>query len=259
MSIPNTRRFFVAPEALASDDLLISDATLAHQLGRVLRLGPGDHVLLLDGLGEACVVELAGLSRDQVRGHVIERGPGGGEPQTELTLYLALLRAERFEWALQKGTELGVRRFVPVQFAHSLAADRADEKKLSRWRRIIGEAAEQACRGRLPTIDPPLGFAAACAQAAEADLPLILWEGEAPSLRSLLRSRYADSTTHHPPPTTQHVALLSGPEGGIAPHELTAAGERGIMAASLGPRILRAETAPLAAAAALFYELEREG
>ena len=253
MNLPNTRRFFVPPEILAADDLLIADSELAHQLGRVLRLGPGDHVLLLDGLGQVCEVELASLSREQVRGQVISRGPASGEPQLQLTLYLALLRAERFEWALQKGTELGVSRFVPVQFARSLPTDRADDKKLVRWRKIIREAAEQACRGRLPQIDPPLSFTAACTQAASADLPLILWEGEAPLLRTVLRRQPLALSAQR---SALRVALLSGPEGGIATDELTAASDRGIMPVSLGPRILRAETAPLAAAAALFYELE---
>jgi 16S rRNA (uracil1498-N3)-methyltransferase len=137
---------------------------------------------------------------------------------------------------------------VPVQFARSLSADRADGRKAERWRRIIREAAEQSCRGRLPELSDPVTFAAACAAATSAELPLILWEGDAPPLRDLLR---------RPGPPPASVAILSGPEGGVAPQELTAAGERGIMPASLGSQILRAETAPIAAAAALCYEFGR--
>jgi 16S rRNA (uracil1498-N3)-methyltransferase len=240
----NTYRFFVPSDSFSGDAVRVADAELARQLGRVLRLGPGDHVLLLDGSGDACEVELSEIGRDLVVGRVLSREPVG-EPAVELTLYVAMLRPERFEWVLQKGTELGASRFVPVQFARSLPADRADGRKGERWRRIIREAAEQACRGRLPGLAAPLSFADACVAAGAAELPLILWEGAAPPLRNLLRR-----------PGPASVAILSGPEGGIAEEELTAAGQRGIMPVSLGPRILRAETAPIAAAAAICYEWE---
>ena len=259
MDLPNTRRFFVAPAALHNDELLLADQALAHQLAQVLRLGPGDRVLLLDGLGSACEVELTALTRAEVAGRVLWRGPAGGEPPVDLIVYLALVRAERFEWAIQKCVELGVRRVVPVQFARSLPADRADDHKLERWRRIMREAAEQACRGLLPDLAPPLTFAAACAEAATSALAIILWEGEAPHLRVVLRgTQHSALSTLSDALSTQHsaLALLSGPVGGITPAELTAARERGIIPASLGPRILRAETAPIAALSAILYELE---
>ncbi|MBX0326501.1 16S rRNA (uracil(1498)-N(3))-methyltransferase [Oscillochloris sp. ZM17-4] len=243
----NTYRFFVPPASFSGDTVRLGDADLARQLARVLRLGPGDRVLLLDGLGDAYEVELTDLGRDLVAGRVLGR-ERAAEPAIDLTLYLAMIRPERFEWALQKGTELGARRFVPVQFARSLTADRADGRKAERWRRIIREAAEQSCRGRIPELAEPLSFSAACTAAATTNLPLILWEGQAPPLRDLLR---------RPGPPPDSVAILSGPEGGVAPEELTAASERGIMPASLGSQILRAETAPIAAAAALCYEFDR--
>ncbi len=246
MELPNTRRFFVPPTALQADAVRIADQGLAHQLARVLRLGPGDEVLLLDGAGQACLVELTALGRDTVAGRVLRREPAGGEPLVAVSIYLALMRAERFEWALQKCVELGARRIVPVQFARSLPADRADGRRLERWRRIAREAAEQACRGLLPEVAEPLPFADACAEAARLELALILWEQEAPPLRSALRAG----------PRPASVAILSGPVGGITREELTAAGQHGIMPVSLGPRILRAETAPIAALAALMYELE---
>jgi 16S rRNA (uracil1498-N3)-methyltransferase len=243
----NTYRFFVPPASFSGDKVRVLDAELAHQLSRVLRLMPGDRVMMLDGQGDACEVELIELARDLVAGRVLRREPAA-EAVISVTLYVALLRPERFEWVLQKCTELGARRFVPVHFARSLPADRADGRKVERWQRIIREAAEQSCRGRLPELSASLGFADACAEASAAALPIILWEGEAPPLRELLRRP-------GPPPAT--VAILSGPEGGIAHEELTAAEARGIMRASLGSRILRAETAPIAAAAAIYYELDR--
>jgi 16S rRNA (uracil1498-N3)-methyltransferase len=243
----NTYRFFVPPSSFSGADVRVPDADLARQLGRVLRLVPGDRVLMLDGRGDACEVELTEIGRDLVVGHVL-RHVSAAEPAIDLTIYVALLRPERFEWVLQKCTELGARRFVPVHFARSLSADRADGRKLERWQRIIREAAEQSCRGRLPELVAPRSFADACADAGAADLPLILWEGQALPLRELLR---------RPGPSPTTIAILSGPEGGVAQEELTAAVARGIMPVSLGLRILRAETAPIAAAAAIYYEFDR--
>ncbi len=236
----NSLRFFVTPEVLQTDAICLNDRDLAHQLSRVLRLGPGARVLLLDGHGMACEVELLALERDKVRGIVRQRLVASGEPALHLSIYLALIRPERFEWALQKCVELGAARLVPVACARSLPSDRADQRRIERWQRILREAAEQACRGLLPTIEPPISFAAACARVATTALPIILWEQEAPALRDRLPGT---------PPAT--CALLSGPEGGITPEELTLAQAHGIMPASLGPRILRAETAPVAAAALL--------
>ena len=255
MTIANTYRFFISPKAIQGDIIQFDDADLAHQLMKVLRLRPGDRALFLDGEGNAYTVVLTELQRTSVTARVEERTEASGEPLLHVTLYVALLRAERFEFVLQKGTELGVSAFVPVQFARSLPADRADEHKLARWRRIIREAAEQSCRGHLPLLGSPISFNTACAQATSADLALLLWEGKAAPLRAILRqdlAQQASSKRDNP----QTIALLSGPEGGITTDELTSAAEHGMMRVSLGPRILRAETAPLAAAVALFYELE---
>jgi len=249
MPLPNTRRFFVAPEALRDEQVRLSDPDLARQIGRVLRLTPGDHVLLLDGLGMAAEVELTAIGRDAVTGTVVRREAAGGEPPVNLTFYLPLIRAERFEWAVQKCVELGARWLVPTHCARSLAADRTDARKLERWRRIAREAAEQSCRGVLPEVSAPLSFDAAVEAAAGADLALLLWEGQAPHLRSILRAHGGEWNG-------RAIHLLSGPEGGITPDELTRARERGIIPVSLGPRVLRAETAPIAAAAMVLYATE---
>ncbi len=252
MPLPNTRRFFVAPEILRDEQVRLINPELVHQLGRVLRLTPGDRVLLLDGQGMAAEVEVTSIGRDIVTGAILRREPAGGEPPANLTLYLPLIRSERFEWALQKCVELGARRLTPTHCARSLAADRTDARKLERWRRIVREAAEQSCRGVLPGLSDPLAFDAAVEAAAGADLPLLLWEGQAPFLRSVLRAYgkgWAGSAIH----------ILSGPEGGLTPDELTHARERGIIPVSLGARILRAETAPIAAAAMVLYETGEAG
>ncbi|MCX7859724.1 MAG: 16S rRNA (uracil(1498)-N(3))-methyltransferase [Chloroflexus sp.] len=242
-TIPNTRRFFVDPAWLRSDQIEIDDPALVHQWGRVLRLTAGDRVMLLDGSGLAAIVEIVAIDRKRAQGHVIARCQAGGEPAVAIDLYLALIRPERFEWALQKAVELGVRRIVPVAFARSLPGDRADERRLARWQRIATEAAEQAGRGKIPAIAAPQPFAAALAESVTADLALLLDEQATIHLREVL-STY---------PMPNQIAIFSGPEGGIDPAERSAALAHGLHPASLGPRILRAETAPLAALAMLQY------
>lgn len=254
-AIPNTYRFFVAPTAISGEQVCLTDTALIHQIGRVLRLRAGQRILLLDGLGTVYEVVLEEIERTHVSGHVERQKPATGEPPLHLTLCVALLRPERFAWVLQKGTELGVTTFVPVQFARSLPADHTSERKQERWHRIVREAAEQCCRGRIPDITPPHTVAEACTRIAHADLALLLSEAEnrrdtPHTLRAALRQWHATSTQQH------HIALLSGPEGGMTTEELTITKEHGIISVSLGPRILRAETAPLAAIAALWYECE---
>lgn len=240
----NTYRFFVDPAAFAGAWFRLDDAELAHQLAIVLRLGRGDRVLLLDGAGWQYAVTIESIDRrGAIVGIITAREPATGEPRLHLTVYLPLIRPERFEWALQKGVELGVSGFVPTICARGMEA-LPDDRKLTRWRRIIREAAEQARRGCLPHLNPPLRFADACAQAATADCALLLWEsGAAPPLAAALDNRS---------PAT--LALLSGPEGGLTAADRHIAEQHGIMCVSLGPRTLRAETAPIAAAAAVMYE-----
>lgn len=246
----NTYRFFVDPGAIQGDRFQLSDPELAHQIAGVLRLGRGDRVTLLDGAGEQCVVLLEQVDRrGALSGTVERREPAeGAEPRAQLTLYLPLIRPERLEWALQKGTELGVAAFVPTVCAHSVVEGAA--RKLDRWRKILREAAEQSRRARVPRLEPPVPFGDACARSGAP--ALLLWEGHgAAGLRQVLRSLPAPASAA----PQASIAILSGPEGGLAEDERRAAAEHGIISVSLGPRTLRAETAPIVAAAAILYEL----
>src|SRR5262245_15473818 len=251
----NTYRFFVDSDAIHGRDVLLDDSDLAHQIGTVLRLREGERVTLLDNSGWQYVVALNAVDRGRIAGTVERKELAGGEPRTKLTLYLALLRPERFEWALQKGTELGVSAFVPLICERSTIAD-ADalsEHKLDRWRRIVREAAEQARRGKLPRLAPALFFSAACDQAAQRGAAILLWEGGGvPGLRQVLRrhdrapaqpSAPAEDAgwtmetadppaTGHQPPATSHpfsIALFSGPEGGFSASEFETAQRYGMI------------------------------
>lgn len=272
-----TPRFFVPPEWLEGEQVTLQ-GDVYHQVSRVLRLAPGDEVILLDNSGWESVVRLTGMQAEQGTGEVISRRVVRAEPHTKITLYQALLKGDRFEFALQKGTELGLVEFVPVVADRCIVADLdVTSRKERRWRKILQEAAEQSGRGRIPHLRPALLFARACERVRRTGgLSLILWEGEQTlTLRGLLGGEAAATETLReflarlgtappetpapiPPAGRQRpfsVNLFAGPEGGFTPAEVDLARRYGVLPVTLGPRILRAETAGLVAASAIFYAL----
>jgi len=238
------RRFFV--DAFdAGRAVLAGDA--AHHLGRVLRAEPGQLYELSDGtsvwLGK---IEFAG--KDQIEFSLVEPIPIGNS-SLDKTLLLAVVKFDTFEWALEKATELGVNRIVPVAAARSekgLLA--AAGKRAGRWKKILFESSQQSRRVRLPVIEAVTTLKDALA-APQSQLKLMLSEQpQATPLRKILRDRTADS-----------VALAIGPEGGWTNPEFSAAEQAGFEEASLGSLILRTETAVTAGLASLNYALDNDG
>src|SRR5919199_2582279 len=162
-------RFFVDFAPVEGQELTLAGG-LAHQLGRVLRLRPGATIVLLDGSGREFTVELTGFAAARVVGRVVASRRNEAEPSLAVTLYAAPLKGDHFAWMLQKCTEVGAAAFVPILTERTVAGGEAPEgsARLERWRRIVREAAEQAGRGRLPPVHPPLRFADACRAAAAA-------------------------------------------------------------------------------------------
>jgi len=234
----NTYRFFVAPEAFSGALVQIDDRDLVHQWNSVLRLRLGQHIALLDGTGRGYIVELTALDKRSAAGRVITEYSANGEPAFATTLFVALTRGERFEWVLQKGTELGATAFVPLLCERSQAESSANKQE--RWLRIIREAAEQAGRGVLPELRPPTAFKQA---AADGRHGLFLAEsGSTVPFKVALAARPHGA-----------LSLWSGPEGGWSDGEIALAERSGLVAVTLGRRILRAETAPIAALAAAMF------
>ncbi len=241
-------RFFVSPNILAVSPVTLT-GDQAHQIRRVLRLQPGDRVILLDGEGWAYEAQLIAVSSRDVRLTVVSRAKACGEPPVHITLYQAVLKGERFSWALQKGTEVGVSAFVPLVCERSVIDDlQVVEGKRDRWQRIIQEAAEQCGRGYVPDLLPAqLLRQAVKAPAQEGALRLIPWEGErvTPLREALSGCNLNDGL---------HIELFVGPEGGFTDVEVDWARRHGVQPVTLGPRILRAETAGLVATAAILYQ-----
>lgn len=215
----------------------------ARQMAQVLRLTPGCKVIALDGSGREAVVEITRLSAQQAAGTVLGWQTNQREPALHLTLGLALTQREKFEWTLQKVTEVGVSKIVPLVTRRSLVQQPSPVlEKYPRWQRILREAAEQSGRGKVPVLDEPKVLPDFILQSGEYDFALMAWEGE--TRRSLYQTILSSACQ-------QRAALLIGPEGGWEPEEVQQAEQAGWLPVSLGCRILRTETAAIVAAALL--------
>ncbi len=241
-------RFFLPPEAIQSGRVVFP-GEVSHQIARVLRLKPGDVVAVLDNRGGEYRVELDRVMAESAQGLIRERRDAEGEPPLRLTLYLCMTQREKFEWALQKCTEIGVAAFSPVVSSRSLVQDPAGaEKKLERWRRIVCEAAEQSGRGRIPEITAPLTLGEALKQgSADNQAALLAWEDERENRLGTILEGIEN---------LERLALLIGPEGGLSQAEVQNALDLGWQSFSLGRRILRMETAAIVASARLIAAAE---
>jgi len=247
-------RFFVPPAWIQGDEVRISGPQ-AHQIADVLRMQPGDHILVLDNSGWEIETHLTAVDRHTVRGDVLKRRLSEAEPHTKVSLWQGVLKGKRLEFTLQKGTELGIVEFVPVISSRCVLSDLASvEQKRERWEWIIQEAAEQSNRGRKPVLRATSLFPQACEKLqGSGGLALMLWEEEKrTTLRDVLRQAPPGFSGRFPPFT---VHLMVGPEGGFTREEAEIARGYGVVTIGLGPRILRGETAGVVAAALVLYEL----
>lgn len=247
------QRFFVPPEWLSGrdvGDVVPLAGPVARQLSRVLRARPGERIALLDDTGWAYQADLEAVAPDAASARLVSRERPDTEPRLEVALYQALPKHRKFDWILQKGTELGVTTFVPLitRLSDVRRGDRSPEHKVERWERIATEAAEQSGRTRRPRVLAVQDFEEACTAPPAGTLALLPYEGEREqTLAEILRRRaYA----------AREVRVYIGPEGGFDPAEVDLARERGVETVTLGRRILRAETAALAAVAIILHALE---
>lgn len=249
-------RFFIAPELVKEMGVYLSlPKELAHQVRDVLRLNLGEKLILLDNQGDEILATVESSSRAGVIVQLLERHASKPPSPLRVVLCQGLLKSARFEWILEKGTELGVSTFAPILCQRSTAGlEDAGTAKIQRWQRIIQEATEQCGRSTLPELLPIRPLAQALGDIAPGSLAIMPWEeAEGQSLRDVLagvRMRVAGVVI------PQTVLLFIGPEGGLTADEVALARKSGVQIVTLGTRILRAETAALASVANVMFALE---
>jgi len=239
-------RFFIPPQSLNQVEVTMPQE-VSRQIARVLRLEVGSQVVVLDGSGYEYTLILEQVSPDSVVGKITKKEPSRGEPRTHVHMFLALTQRERFEWMLQKCTEIGVVSFTPLVTTRSLVQRTTEvEGKRLRWQKIIQEAAEQSHRGKIPQLNHALTFPEFVKQPlGRSRVGLLFWEEEGDNeLKTVLKS-----VKHN------EINLVIGPEGGFTHEEANAGISAGYISVSLGKRILRVETAAMIAAGLVLYEL----
>ena len=239
-------RFLVEEQSLASGLELALPDEIAHQARDVLRLAPGDALRLLDGVGGEYAAAITAIDRKRVTVRIGERLAAHADPAVRVVLCQGMLKAAKYEWVLQKGTELGVAAFVPLLCERAVAAaEEASDSKRRRWAKIVAEALEQCGGTRLPELAAPRPLMHALAAAPPHAVALIPWEG-APARP--VRGALGEAAAAAGGVAALHeVRLFIGPEGGFSPGEIAIAERAGAIPVTLGPRILRAETAAVVA------------
>lgn len=226
-----------SPIALSAGQTVELDEHAANHVGRVLRMQAGQQIELFNGDGRDYPATLQDVSKRNVR--VMPGEPVTNTTESPLQVHLGqvLSRGDRMDYAIQKSVEMGVARITPLVSERcevKLKGDRED-KRLRHWQQVAISAAEQCGRARVPTIEPVATLADWFGTTTDDDLRLVLHHRTARSLAGL--------------ETPRQLALLVGPEGGLSDEEIAAAEDAGFLPAALGPRVLRTETAPVAALA----------
>jgi 16S rRNA (uracil1498-N3)-methyltransferase len=240
-------RLFVEPAQIAEDVVVLTDEDHRY-LTRVLRLGVGDAVVLFDGKSVEATARITRVGPRALELRVDERRPVEAIDRPHVTLIQALGKGDKLDLVVQKATELGVERFIPVTTARAVQRLDAAQRTLSRrarWQKIAREAARQSGRLDVPEVEGVTALQTALKASAKDALKILLWEGaRQTSLRSLL-----------PVEPPQQIVIAIGPEGGFTVDEVEAARAAGFAPAGLGPRILRTETAALVTLSILGFAL----
>ena len=244
----NMPKFFISVEDVRDGFLEIREDV--HHILHVLRKEVGDTLTVCDGQGVDYKCQILSQDGEVLRCQILHATPNQAEPEVQITIFQGLPKAEKMEWLLQKGTEIGVSAFVPVATSRSIVKleGRKADNKVARWKQIAVSAAKQSGRGRIPAVHSVQSLSSAAALLPSFDLNLVLYEEEKNcSLKQILRAVS---------PVPRTVSLWVGPEGGLAAEEVQALTQAGAISVGLGPRILRTETAGMVAAAMTLYEYD---
>lgn len=233
-------RFFI--DGVPGERVFLTGENALH-ISRSLRMSVGEELLLCDGLGTDYRAVIEQVDGESVVAAIKDSCPSAGEPKTRITIFQGLPKGDKMDWIVQKCVELGADRIVPVLTRRSISQpdEKSIKKKTERWQKIAVEAAKQSQRGALPQVAPLVSFTAALDSFGEFDQVLVFYEGGGTALSKLLTA------------PCDRIAVFIGPEGGFEAEEIVQLNSRGARTATLGPRILRTETAPIAVMSILMY------
>jgi 16S rRNA (uracil1498-N3)-methyltransferase len=247
--------YFIQSESIQNNRIILS-GDLAHHLRDVLRCEAGETVELVDEKQARYRTELTQVTKQKIVASILQKNEKPAPSGPSIFLAQAVLKGDKMDWVIQKAAELGVNTILPVVTERTIARPRAEREahQIDRWRKIAKEASQQCGRSDIPMVRTVVSLDALLKNPPDASLKLIPWEQEQkPSLKAVL----AEANLRAPAGQWDNsMIVLIGPEGGLTPSEVERARKTGWISVSLGPRILRAETAGLAVIAILQYELE---
>lgn len=253
-------RFFVEPDKIQNDTIYLSRDDMAHI--RSLRLKPTETFTVCDSSGMDYICNLGDKS-DGSTAKIVDKYPSKGEPNVDCTVYIAYSKGDRLDYSVQKSVELGANKIVLFPSARCISVPSNVQKKIDRLQRIAYETAKLCFRGYIPQVSAAESFESVINQAVDADLPLYFYELEEElSLKKALENTTkclsvspASSTSPalSTPAIIKTITIVTGPEGGFEASEAQYARNKGMTTVSLGSRILRCETAPIAALAIIMF------
>ncbi len=236
--------FIYQPDDL-SDDTIILGGPEAHHITSVLRLAQGNLIRMIDGQGTAHICEIISSASKSVTARIIKTVKNSGEPRLDLTLAIGLSTASKFDSVIEKATEAGVGGFIPLLTEKGkikLGDKGAITRKMNRWRRVCEAAVKQSGRSRIPSISNPVSFDEFIKDCHTSET-ILFHPGD----------RYDDIVTVAGIGSKRQLTILVGPESGFSAAELEAAKSGGIIGVSLGPRVLRTETAGVVLPSIIIY------
>ncbi len=240
------RRFFTEPENINENTAYLYED--AGHISKVLRMQPGDEVLIFDGTGYEYTAKLSELSKDCCKAEIISKEFSALEPKIKVTIYQGIPKSGKMEGIIQKSVELGAYAIVPVSMDRCVSKiDKKEAEKIKRWNKVAVEAAKQCGRGILPEVKEPLTFKEAIACLKQTPLALMPYEMLAHNGVASLKTALSQSTA-------DEIGVIIGPEGGFSDSEAELAKNEGLTLVGLGRRILRTETVSSAILATIMYE-----
>jgi 16S rRNA (uracil1498-N3)-methyltransferase len=241
-------RFFAVKDDICADNIKIHGEDVAH-ISKVLRLRIGDNIIIGDGEKYEYLCSVKEIDKKFITCSIIEKSENESEPPIKVDLYQGIPKSAKMDVIIQKCTEIGVEKIIPVNTERVIVKTTEGKEflsKIERWQKISEEAAKQSGRGRIPDIEKPITFNEAVMRFKDYDMVLMPYEKEkATGLKQLIKSKN----------NIRKIAVFIGPEGGFSNEETFVAENNGAALVTLGPRILRTETAGFVTLAVTMYEL----